>query len=76
MPRLTAQDFDQEVLVLFDAYVVTAAGLLAALSPDFAAGQQVSRRNSHDGGFGGLLGGAVAIRFEYGPTRLDVLAHS
>jgi carboxymethylenebutenolidase len=60
-PRLTAQDFDQELLVLFDAYVhgdvdrrgflsgaqrfakagVTAAGLLAALSPDFAAGQQV-----------------------------------
>jgi carboxymethylenebutenolidase len=60
-PRLTAQDFDQELLVLFDAYVhggmdrrgfldkaqkfakagVTAAGLLAALSPNFAAGQQV-----------------------------------
>jgi carboxymethylenebutenolidase len=59
--RLTAQDFDQELLILFDAYVhgnldrrsflgqaqkfakagVTAAGLLAALSPDFAAGQQV-----------------------------------
>src|SRR5262245_51754524 len=60
-PRLTAQDFDQEVLILFDAYVhgdldrrgfleqaqrfaktgMTAAGLLGALSPDFAAGQQV-----------------------------------
>lgn len=60
-PRLTAQDFDQELLILFDAYVhgnldrrgflqkaqkfttagVTAVGLLAALSPDFAAGQQV-----------------------------------
>lgn len=59
--RLTAQDFDQELLVLFDAYVhgtlsrrgfldqaqryakagVTAAGLLAALSPNFAAGQQI-----------------------------------
>jgi len=59
--RLTAQDFDQELLILFDAYVhgdmdrrgflrraeryvkagVTAAGLLASLSPDFAAGQQV-----------------------------------
>lgn len=59
--RLTAQDFDQELLVLFDAYVhgdldrrgflhqaqrfakagATAAGLLAALSPNFAAGQQV-----------------------------------
>ena len=56
-PRLTAQDFDQELLVLFDAYVhggldrrgfldkaqkfakagMTAAGLLAALSPNFAA---------------------------------------
>ena len=61
MPRLTAQDFDQELLILFDAYVhgdmdrrgfldkaqrfakagMTAAGLLAALSPNFAAGQQV-----------------------------------
>ena len=61
--RLTAQDFDQELLVLFDAYVhgsldrrgfltqaqkfakagVTAAGLLAALSPNFAAGQQVPK---------------------------------
>jgi len=60
-PRRTAQDFDQELLILFDAYVhggmdrrgfldkaqrfakagMTAAGLLAALSPDFAAGQQV-----------------------------------
>ncbi|MDB5856567.1 MAG: Carboxymethylenebutenolidase, partial [Ramlibacter sp.] len=60
-PRLTTQDFDQELLIIFDAYVhggidrrgfltqaqrfakagVTAAGLLAALSPDFAAGQQV-----------------------------------
>ncbi|MBG9386678.1 dienelactone hydrolase family protein [Caenimonas aquaedulcis] len=62
-PRLTASDFDQELLILFDAYVhgnldrrgfltraqkfakagVTAAGLLAALSPDFAAGQQVKK---------------------------------
>ena len=60
-PRLRAQDFDQELLILFDAYVhgsidrrgflvraqkfatagVTAVGLLAALSPNFAAGQQV-----------------------------------
>ncbi len=60
-PRQTAHDFDQELLVLFDAYVhgnldrrgfldsaqrfakagVTAAGLLAALSPNFALGQQV-----------------------------------
>ncbi|NKE64237.1 dienelactone hydrolase family protein [Ramlibacter sp. RBP-2] len=65
-PRLTAQDFDQELLILFDAYVhgdldrrgflsqarkfakagVTAAGLLAALSPNFAAGQQVARDDS------------------------------
>ncbi len=61
-PQLTARDFDQELLILFDAYVhgnldrrgflagaqkfatagMTAAGLLAALSPNFAAGQQVS----------------------------------
>lgn len=60
-PRLTAADFDQELLILFDAYVhgkldrrgfldkaqrfakagVTAAGLLAALSPNFAAGQVI-----------------------------------
>ena len=62
-PRLTAQDFDQNLLILFDAYVhggldrrgflnqaqrfakagVTAAGLLTALSPNFAAGQQVPK---------------------------------
>jgi len=62
MPRLSAQDFDQELLILFDAYVhgsidrrgfleraqkfavggATAVGLLAALSPDFAAGQVVA----------------------------------
>src|SRR5512140_3483750 len=60
-PRLTAHDFNQELLILFDAYVhgnldrrgflagaqkfatagMTAAGLLAALSPDCAAAQQV-----------------------------------
>lgn len=60
--RQTAQDFDQEVLILFDAYVhgnldrrgflaqaqkfakagVTAASLMAALSPNFAAGQQIA----------------------------------
>jgi carboxymethylenebutenolidase len=65
-PRLTAQDFDQELLILFDAYVhgdvdrrgflagaqrfakagVTAAGLLAALSPNFAAGQQIKPDDS------------------------------
>lgn len=60
--RLSAADFDPEVLKLFDLYVhglidrrgfleraarhavvagTTAAGLLAALSPDFAAAQQV-----------------------------------
>jgi len=61
MTRLTAADFDQELLILFDAYVhgdidrrafldraskfavggMTAAGLLAALSPNFAAAQVV-----------------------------------
>lgn len=63
MRRKTAQDFDQELLILFDAYVhglvdrrgfleraqkfavggLTATGLLAALSPDFAMGQVVPR---------------------------------
>jgi len=63
MPRKTAQDFDQELLILFDAYVhgvvdrrgflekaqkfavggMTAVGLLAALSPDFASAQQVAK---------------------------------
>lgn len=62
MQRKTAQDFDQELLILFDAYVhggidrrgflerankfavggMTAVGLLAALSPDFAAGQVIA----------------------------------
>lgn len=62
MKRLTAADFDQELLVLFDAYVhgdldrrgflqqarrfavggATAAGLLAALSPQFAAARVVA----------------------------------
>src|SRR4051812_20759290 len=61
MPRLTAADFDPEVLELFDRYVhgaitrrgfldaagryavggATAAGLLAALAPDFASARQV-----------------------------------
>ena len=63
MPRKTAQNFDQDLLILFDAYVhgtidrrgfleraqkfatagVTAGALLAALSPDFAAGQQIAK---------------------------------
>jgi carboxymethylenebutenolidase len=63
MPRPTAADFDQELLILFDAYVhgdidrrgfldraskfavggLTAAGLLAALSPDFASAQVVPK---------------------------------
>ena len=63
MTRLTAADFDQELLILFDAYVhgnldrrgfleraqkfavggLTAAGLLAALSPNFAAAQLVAK---------------------------------
>ena len=63
MTRKTPQDFDQELLILFDAYVhgaidrrgfleraqkfatagVTAGALLAALSPDFAAGQQIAK---------------------------------
>jgi carboxymethylenebutenolidase len=63
MTRKTAQDFDQELLILFDAYVhgtidrrgfleraqkfatagITAGALLAALSPDFALGQQIAK---------------------------------
>ncbi|MDP1685101.1 dienelactone hydrolase family protein [Hydrogenophaga sp.] len=63
MTRLTAADFDQELLILFDAYVhgdldrrgfldragkfavggMTAVGLLAALSPDFAAAQTIPK---------------------------------
>ncbi len=66
MQRKTAQDFDQELLILFDAYVhgtldrrgflekaqkfavggVTAVGLLAALSPDFAMGQVVPKNDA------------------------------
>ncbi len=62
-PRLTAQDFDQELLILFDAYVhgnidrrgfldkaqkfavggLTAVGILAALSPNFAMGQVIPK---------------------------------
>ena len=65
-PHLTAQDFDQELLILFDAYVhggidrrtflnraqkfatvgMTATGILAALSPDFARGQQVPKEDA------------------------------
>lgn len=63
MQRKTAQDFDQELLILFDAYVhgtidrrgfleraqkfavggLTAAGILASLSPNFAMGQVVPK---------------------------------
>ena len=63
MQRKTAQDFDQELLILFDAYVhgvidrrgflagaqkfavggLTAVGLLAALSPNFALGQVIAK---------------------------------
>ena len=63
MQRKTAHDFDQELLILFDAYVhgtldrrgfleraqkfavggLTAVGLLAALSPNFALGQIIAK---------------------------------
>ncbi len=63
MRRLNAQDFDQELLILFDAYVhgtidrrgfldraqkfatvsMSAGAILAALSPNFALGQQVPK---------------------------------
>jgi hypothetical protein len=63
MQRKTSQDFDQELLILFDAYVhgaidrrgfleraqkfavggLTAAALLASLSPNFALGQVLAK---------------------------------
>ena len=69
MQRKTAQDFDQELLILFDAYVhgtidrrafldraqkfavggLTAAGILASLSPNFALGQVVSKDDKRVG---------------------------
>jgi carboxymethylenebutenolidase len=62
-PRRTAQDFDQELLILFDAYVhgnldrrgflnqaqkfakagMTAAGLLAALSPTLPSASRLPK---------------------------------
>ena len=101
-PRLTAQDFDQELLILFDAYVhgdvdrrgflkqarrfakagMTAAGLLAALSPDFAAGQQVAAGDARlktemvavpsPSGYGSIRG-YLARPASAGATRLPAL---
>jgi carboxymethylenebutenolidase len=101
-PRLTAQDFDQELLILFDAYVhgdmdrrgfldkaqrfakagLTAAGLLAALSPDFALGQQVKPDDARlkterakvasPSGYGGI-NGYLARPASAGSTRLPVV---
>jgi carboxymethylenebutenolidase len=100
--RLTAQDFDQELLILFDAYVhgnldrrgflnqaqkfakagVTAVGLLAALSPDFAAGQQVPpedprlniRRPSYPSAAGnGYIQGYLARPASAGPNKLPAV---
>jgi carboxymethylenebutenolidase len=101
-PRLTAQDFDQELLILFDAYVhgdvdrrgflrgaerfakagVTAAGLLAALSPNFAAGQQVKPEDprlktervtvSSPAGYGSIKG-YLARPANAGSTRLPMV---
>ncbi|MDO9402591.1 MAG: dienelactone hydrolase family protein [Polaromonas sp.] len=65
MTMKTAQDYDQELLILFDAYVhgqldrrgfldraqkfavggLTAAGILASLSPDFARAQVVPKED-------------------------------
>jgi carboxymethylenebutenolidase len=102
MPRLTAQDFDQELLILFDAYVhgrldrrgflakakkfakagVTAAGLLAALSPDFAAGRQVreddprlktQRLGYPSPGGSGTMKGYLARPANAGATKLPAI---
>lgn len=101
-PSLTAQDFDQELLILFDAYVhgnldrrgflaqaqkyaragVTAAGLLAALSPNFAAGRQVREndprlrveRVSYPSPFGsGTVKGYLARPASAGATKLPAI---
>ena len=86
MPLKTAQDFDQELLILFDAYVhgvidrrgfldraqkfavggLTAVGLLAALSPNFALAQVVPKNDprvkadmldyASPGGYGAMKG--------------------
>ena len=86
MPLKTAQDFDQELLILFDAYVhgvidrrgfldraqkfavggLTAVGLLAALSPNFALAQVVPKNDprvkadmldyTSPGGYGAMKG--------------------
>ena len=100
--RLTSHDFDQEVLILFDAYVhgnldrrgflnqaqkfakagVTAAGLLAALSPDFAAGQQVrpndarlkTERTSYASPAGsGMMNGYLARPANAASTKLPAV---
>ena len=101
-PRLTVKDFDQELLVLFDAYVhggvdrrgflrgaekfakagVTAAGLLAALSPDFARGQVVPKDDkrlkiemvSFDSPQGtGTVKGYLARPFSAGTAKLPTI---
>jgi len=101
-PRLTAQDFDQELLILFDAYVhgdmdrrgfldraqrfakagLTTAGLLAALSPDFALGQQLKPDDARlktervkvasPSGYGSI-NGYLARPASAGNTRLPVV---
>ncbi|MEN9904128.1 MAG: Carboxymethylenebutenolidase [Pseudomonadota bacterium] len=83
--RLTVADFDQELLILFDAYVhgdidrrgflerarrfavggLTAAGLLAALSPEFAQAQQVAPDDA------GLRSEAIHIDSPAGHGRLS-----
>ena len=101
-PRLTAQDFDQELLILFDAYVhgsldrrgflgkaqkfatagVTAVGLLAALSPNFALGQQVSQDDARlkterasvpSPAGNGSINGYLARPASAGTTKLPVV---
>jgi carboxymethylenebutenolidase len=101
-PRLTAQDFDQDLLILFDTYVhgdldrrgfldraqrfakagVTAAGLLASLSPNFAAGQQVKpddkrlraqRVTAPSPAGNGSINGYLVRPANAGATRLPVV---
>ncbi len=104
-PRKTAEDFDPEVLRLFDQYVhglidrrgflggaarfavgaTTAAGLLAALAPQFAAAQQVKPDDGRlqakclefasPQGYGTARGYLVRPAHASGPLPVVLVAH-
>ena len=103
-PRLTTQDFEPEVLSLFDQYVhgiidrraflsraatfagsVGAVGLLAALSPQFAAAQQVAPDDARlvasrvdiasPNGYGKVRGYLVKPADAKGPLPVVLVVH-